>query len=48
MVGAAYTQAFVLDNPAFVVTPVLLGIVTGFIAWARREEIAQLVGRLRR
>ena len=48
MVGAAYTQAFVLDNPAFVVTPVLLGIVTGFIAWARREEIAQLVGQFRR
>ena len=48
MVGAAYTQSFVLDNPAFVVTPVLLGIVTGFIAWSRREEIAQLAGRFRR
>jgi uncharacterized membrane protein YphA (DoxX/SURF4 family) len=40
MVGAGYTQAVVLDAPAMVVTPVILFVLAGIIAWGRRESIA--------
>jgi putative oxidoreductase len=40
MIGAGYTQAVVLDAPAMVVTPVILFVLAGIIAWGRRESIA--------
>lgn len=45
MVGAAITQAFILDGGALVVTPVVLFAVFVFIAWGRRDSIRQLVRR---
>ncbi|WP_250034422.1 DoxX family protein [Paractinoplanes maris] len=43
MVGAAITQAFILDGGALVVTPVLLFALVAFIAWGRRASIRRLV-----
>lgn len=45
LVGAAYTQAFVLDGGALVVTPIVLGVLVGIVAWSRRREIGDLVRR---
>lgn len=45
MIGAAYTQAFVLGGGALVITPILLGVLAGIVAWARRHEIGALLGR---
>jgi putative oxidoreductase len=36
MVGATLTQLFVLDAPAMAITPLVLIVVFGLIAWARR------------
>ncbi|MBW0105604.1 DoxX family protein [Pseudonocardia sp. KRD-291] len=44
MVGAAYTQAFVLDGGLLVLTPLVIGAVVGVIAWVRRGEIRSLIG----
>jgi putative oxidoreductase len=48
MVGAAYTQAVVLDAPVMVTTPAILFVLAGVVAWARRESIAAWIpGRTR-
>lgn len=44
MIGAAYTQAFVLDGGMLVLTPVVICAVVGVIAWVRRSEIRGLIG----
>ncbi|MEV6600612.1 DoxX family protein [Actinoplanes sp. NPDC051346] len=41
MVGAAITQAFILDGGALVLTPVVLFVFFAFIAWGRRASIAR-------
>jgi|1186.fasta_scaffold72762_2 putative oxidoreductase len=43
MVCACGTQLFILHNPLFGLTPVVLGIIAGLIAWARRAEIRAVV-----
>jgi putative oxidoreductase len=40
MIGAGYTQAVVLDEPAMVVTPVIIFVLAAVIAWGRRASIA--------
>jgi putative oxidoreductase len=40
MIGAGYTQAVVLDQPAMVVTPVIIFVLAAVIAWGRRASIA--------
>jgi putative oxidoreductase len=40
MIGAAYTQAVVLDAPEMVVTPVIFFVLAAVIAWGRRTSIA--------
>lgn len=45
MVGAASTQAFILDGGALVLTPVVLFALFVFIAWGRRASIGRLVRR---
>jgi putative oxidoreductase len=45
MVGAAITQAFIVDGGALVITPVVLFFFFVFIAWGRRSSIRRL-GRL--
>jgi putative oxidoreductase len=40
MVGAAYTQAVVLDAPAMVVTPAVIFVLAAVIAWGQRASIA--------
>ncbi|MFD6661645.1 DoxX family protein [Micromonospora chalcea] len=45
MIGAAVTQAFILDGGALVLTPVVLFVLFVFIAWGRRDSIGRLLGR---
>ncbi|MBO4142571.1 DoxX family protein [Micromonospora tulbaghiae] len=45
MVGAAVTQAFILDGGALVLTPVVLFALFVFIAWGRRHSIRRLLER---
>lgn len=45
MVGAAITQAFVLDQPAYVVTPVILGVLLTVIVRHHRGRISELLRR---
>lgn len=40
MVGAAYTQAVVLDAPEMVVTPAVLFVLAAVVAWGQRASIA--------
>ncbi|TQM38178.1 DoxX family protein [Pseudonocardia cypriaca] len=40
MVGAAYTQAVVLDAPEMAVTPAVLFVLAAVIAWGQRASIA--------
>jgi hypothetical protein len=40
MIGAAFTQAVVLDAPANVLTPAILFVVLAATAWGRRAQIA--------
>lgn len=47
MIGAAFTQAVVLDAPAMVLTPAILFVVLGVIAWARRSQSAPHRGVVR-
>ncbi|RZT87755.1 DoxX-like protein [Pseudonocardia sediminis] len=44
MIGAAFTQAFVLHGGLLVLTPIVIGVIVGVIAWARRGEIRGLLG----
>lgn len=45
MIGAAYTQAFVLHGGALVVTPIVIGLLCALIAYARRAEVRALLRR---
>jgi putative oxidoreductase len=45
MVGAAITQAFVLDQPAYVVTPVILGVLLAVIVRHHRVRFSELLRR---
>ncbi|MFG3679867.1 DoxX family protein [Micromonospora chalcea] len=45
MIGAAVTQAFILDGGALVLTPVVLFVLFVFIAWGRRDSIGRLLSR---
>ena len=45
MLGAAVTQAFILDGGALVLTPVVLFALFVFIAWGRRHSIGRLLRR---
>ena len=45
MIGAGYTQVVVLQNPVFVITPIILGVLAAVVAWGRRDSIARLFGR---
>jgi putative oxidoreductase len=47
MVGAVFTQLFVLDDPLLAITPVLLGVALGLIAWGRGRETRALLGARR-
>ena len=47
MIGAAYTQAVVLDAPVMVTTPAILFAVLAVIAYGRRESIAAWLPRRR-
>jgi putative oxidoreductase len=48
MIWAGYTQAVVLDEPAMVVTPVIIFVLAAVIAWGRRESIAAWIPERRR
>jgi len=45
MIGAGYTQAVVLDEPAMVVTPVIIFVLAAVIAWGRRDSIVAWLPR---
>jgi putative oxidoreductase len=45
MVGAGFTQVVILDNPVFVITPVILGVLCGLIAWHYRASLRTLLSR---
>ncbi|WP_329414991.1 DoxX family protein [Nocardia vinacea] len=45
MIGAAYTNAFVVDGYWPVYTPLILLVLFVFIAWGRRDETKWLFGR---
>ncbi len=40
MIGAGYTQAVVLGEPAMVTSPVIIFVLAAVVAWGRRESIA--------
>jgi putative oxidoreductase len=44
MIGAGYTQVVVLQNPVFVITPIILGVLAAVVAWGRRDSVARLLG----
>jgi len=48
MVGATFTQLVVLDSPLLAITPAVLLVLFGLIAWARRAQIKALAGSLNR
>jgi putative oxidoreductase len=39
MIGAGYTQAVVLGQPAMVITPVIIFVLAAVVAWGRRASI---------
>ena len=43
MIGAAFTQAVVLDAPAMVLTPAILFVLLAAVAWGRREQFATVL-----
>lgn len=45
LIGATYTQGVVLGGGALVLTPIVLGVLVGIVAWVRRREIGALIGR---
>jgi putative oxidoreductase len=45
MVGAAITQVFVLDQPVFVITPIILGVLLAVVVRRHRARIADLLRR---
>ncbi|GAY12154.1 hypothetical protein [Pseudonocardia sp. N23] len=48
MIGAAITQVFVLDNPAYVVTPLIIGALMVWVAVARRQRTIEFLRGLGR
>jgi uncharacterized membrane protein len=48
MIGATYTQLFVLDNPVNAPTPVLLGVIVALVTWGRWPQTKALAARFRR
>lgn len=46
MAGAAVTQLVVLDEPLLALTPIVLGVLFGVVAVARRHEVAELRERV--
>lgn len=49
MVGAAYTQAVILGEPAMITTPAILFALCAVFAWVRRDRIADILpARFRR
>jgi uncharacterized membrane protein YphA (DoxX/SURF4 family) len=45
MIGAGFTQVVILGNPVFVITPVILGVLCGLIAWHYRATLRTLLSR---
>lgn len=45
MIGAAYTNAFVIDGHYPVYTPLILLALFGFVAWGRRHTVKALFSR---
>jgi len=45
MIGAGFTQLVILDAPLFVITPVILGVLCGLIAWHHRAGLSTLLSR---
>jgi uncharacterized membrane protein len=43
MVGATVTQLFVLDAVLLAITPVVLGVLLGYVAWSRRAQLRALL-----
>lgn len=48
MAGAVLTQVFVLDSVVMALTPALLGVVLGLIAWVRWPQTTALAGEHKR
>ncbi|MEQ7125906.1 DoxX family protein [Actinopolymorpha sp. B11F2] len=47
MVGATFTSVFVLDAGITSITPAILGVLVGLIAWARWSEVKALLALVR-
>ncbi|GAB4003860.1 hypothetical protein GCM10029992_47200 [Glycomyces albus] len=45
MIGAASTNAFIIDGQYHVITPLILLVLCAFIAWGRRGQTGRLLGR---
>lgn len=45
MIGAGATQVVILDNPAGVIAPIILGVLCGLIAWYYRASLRTLLSR---
>ncbi|ADD44412.1 DoxX family protein [Stackebrandtia nassauensis] len=45
MIGATFTNLFWIDTPQAAVTTVILGAISGWIAWGRRAHLATLLKR---
>jgi hypothetical protein len=43
MVGATFTQLFILDSVLLAITPAVVGVLLAFVAWTRRAQIAALL-----
>ncbi|MGH3625444.1 MAG: DoxX family protein [Sciscionella sp.] len=48
MVGAVLTQVFVFGSGVMALTPALLGVVFGLVAWGRWPQTKALAGKLKR
>jgi putative oxidoreductase len=48
LIGATYTQLFVLDNPGYALTPALLAVVLALVAWARWPQTKAFAAWARR
>jgi putative oxidoreductase len=47
MVGATFTSVFVLDAGVTSITPAILGVLVGLIAWARWSQVRALLDSVR-
>jgi putative oxidoreductase len=48
MIGAVLTQVFVLGSVVMALTPAILAVVFGLVAWGRWPQTKALAGKLRR